>query len=194
MLVERDEYMKRGTHIGMRTAVKEMEPFIYQIKRNKLAVIDLDQTDQRLATGAHLLSQYQPEDVVVVSRKETGYQPVVQFGETTGATAIYGRFLPGTLTNPQSSNFMEPKIMVITDPVEDQQAIKEARDANIPVVGICNTGNDVAFIDYVIPANNLGKRSIGIMYYLLAAECLRNRGEIESIDSFEYSPDDFTMD
>lgn len=186
--------MARGTHIGMRTTTKKMKPFVFQIKRNKLAVVDLDKTDKRIEIAGKMLSHYEPQDIVVVSRKETGFKPVVQFGEVTGAISIHGRFLPGTLTNPLSTEFKEPKIMVITDPVEDKQAIKEARDANIPVIGIANTGNATDYLDLVIPANNLGKKSIGIIYYLLAAEYLKSRGKIKNLGELESKIDDFTME
>lgn len=185
--------MARGTHIGMRTTSKEMRKFVFQIKRNRIAVIDLDITDARIEKAANLLSKYPPEKILVVSRKETGFKPVLKFSEITGSKAIYGRFLPGTLTNPNSPNFIEPEIMVITDPVEDKQAIIEAKKANIPVIGICNTGNDTSYIDFIIPANNLGKRSIGLIYFLLARELMKKRGKIKEDKDFKYKIDDFVM-
>ncbi|MDY6771618.1 MAG: 30S ribosomal protein S2 [Candidatus Nanohaloarchaea archaeon] len=191
MLLDKDDYLEAGVNIGMRRKVEDMEPFIYRVKKNKLAIIDLEQTDERIATGAHFLAQYDPEDILVISRKEAGHEPIVTFAEAVGAERIYGRFMPGTLTNPTNEDFREPELVVVTDPVEDKQAVREAVQAHIPVVAICDTINKLEFIDYCIPANNKGTRSLATIYYLLAREYQKERGELDSDDDFDYTIDDF---
>ncbi|MDY6788337.1 MAG: 30S ribosomal protein S2 [Candidatus Nanohaloarchaea archaeon] len=191
MLMDRDEYLSAGVNVGMRRKVEDMEPFIFKVKNNKLAIIDLEKTDERIETAGKFLSNYDPEDILVVSRKKIGQKPVVKFAEATGAQKIFGRFMPGTLTNPNRETFVEPDVVVVTDPIEDRQAIDEAADARIPVVAICDTVNSIEDIDLVIPANNKGARSLALVYNLLAQEYLKNRGEIESADDFEFSIDDF---
>ncbi|MDY6777946.1 MAG: 30S ribosomal protein S2, partial [Candidatus Nanohaloarchaea archaeon] len=150
MLINKEEYLSAGANIGMRRKVEDMEPFIFRVKKNKLAIIDLEQTDERIQTGARFLSRYNPEDILVISRKEAGHKPVVTFAEATGAKKIFGRFMPGTLTNPDNDEFMEPEIVVVTDPKEDGQAVKEAVNAQIPVVAIADTVNSLSNIDFAI--------------------------------------------
>ncbi|MCJ7479310.1 MAG: 30S ribosomal protein S2, partial [Candidatus Nanohaloarchaeota archaeon QJJ-7] len=100
MLTDKENYLEAGVNIGSQQQVKDMEPFIFQVKKNNLAIIDLDKTDERLQNAAHLLANYEPEEILVVSRKDIGHRPVVTFSEATGSRRIFGRFMPGTLTNP----------------------------------------------------------------------------------------------
>lgn len=192
ILVDRETYLSKGVHIGMRAKSKDMEPYIYRVKKNKLAIIDLEKTDERIKQAAQFLSKFDPEEILLVSRKEEGWKPIVKFSEVTGAEEIYDRFMPGVLTNPNSDKFMEPKVVVVTDPLEDKQAVKEAVDAKIPIVAICDSANTLEFIDLVIPGNNKGKKSLGMIYYLLTREYLKATGEIEEDDEFELSVEDFT--
>lgn len=192
ILIDREEYLSKGVHIGMRAKSKHMEPFIYRVKKNKLAVLDLEETDNRIQKAGKFLSNFEPEDILLVSRKENGWKPIVKFSEVTGAEKIYGRFMPGVLTNPNSDDFMEPEVIVVTDPSEDKQAVKEAADAKIPIVAICDSANTLEFIDLVIPGNNKGKKSLGTIYYLLAREYQKERGEIEEYEEFDYSVEYFT--
>ncbi len=194
MLTAKDEYLEAGVNIGSRQKVQDMDPFIFQVKKNNLAIIDLDQTDERIQQAGQLLGRYDPEEVLVVSRKEIGHRPVVTFAEATGAQRIFDRFMPGTLTNPQSDDFMEPEILVVTDPEEDRTAVVESVDANIPVVAIADTGNSLEYIDYVIPGNNKAAGSVALIYYLLARETQKARGVIDSDDDFDFTVDDFTAD
>ena len=194
MLLEKEDYLSAGVNIGMRRRVEDMKPFIYRVKKNKLAVIDLEKTDERIETAGKFLANYEPEDILVISRKAIGHKPVVKFAEATGAEDIFGRFMPGTLTNPNNDDFMEPKVVIVTDPIEDKQAAGEAVEAKIPVVALCDTVNKLEYIDYAIPANNKGRKSLAVIYYLLAREYLKNRGEIESDDDFDYEIEDFEAD
>ena len=194
ILVERDQYLSRGVHIGMRNKSKDMESFVFHVKKSRLAIIDVEQTDKRLEIAGKFLARYKPEDILVVSRKENGFKPIKKMEEICGVKTIAGRFLPGMLTNPNSKEYIEPRIVVVTDPDEDKQAIKEALAAKIPVIAICDTGNSLKYIDFVIPANNKGKKSLGLIYYLLTRQYMLNRGLIKSEKDFKYSIEDFTQE
>ncbi len=194
MLMEKEAYLEAGVNIGSRQRVKDMESFIFRVKKNNLAIIDMEQTDERIERAASLLARYDPEDILVVSRKHIGHQAVVTFAEAVGSRRIYDRFMPGTLTNPSSEDFMEPEIVLVTDPEDDRTTVIETVDANLPVMAIADTGNSLEYIDYAIPANNKGKRSVATIYYLLAREILKKRGEIESDEDFDYAVADFEAD
>ena len=178
----------------MRNKSKDMESFVFHVKKSRLAIIDVEQTDKRLEIAGKFLARYKPEDILVVSRKENGFKPIKKMEEICGVKTIAGRFLPGMLTNPNSKEYIEPRIVVVTDPDEDKQAIKEALAAKIPVIAICDTGNSLKYIDFVIPANNKGKKSLGLIYYLLTRQYMLNRGLIKSEKDFKYSIEDFTQE
>ncbi len=186
LLVDRDEYLAHGVHIGTKGKNKDMEEYVFHVKKNQLAVLDLNQTDEKIREAAEFLAQYNPEDILVVGRKEAAKRPLRAFADTLGTQVIDGRFMPGTLTNPASDNFIEPEVVIVTDPEEDAQAIDEAEDAKIPVISLADSADSLEGIDDVIPANNKAENSIGLVYYLLAQQLVEARG-----DQTEVNVDDF---
>jgi small subunit ribosomal protein S2 len=104
---------------------------------------------------------------------------------------MLGRFMPGTLTNPLLPYYIEPQLMLISDPQTDEQAILEATNAGIPVIGISNTDNITSKIDLIIPANNRGRKSLAAIYWLLAREILLQKGQLKANESMKYEIDDF---
>lgn len=175
-LVPTDVYMKAGVHIGTKFRTKYMAPFIYKVRVDGLAVLNLQQIDKRIRIAAKFLSQYAPEDIIIVSRRENGWKPAKLFGKYTGAKVFTGRYQPGILTNTKLETFIEGKIMFATDPWPDRNAIKDAISAGIAVIGLCDTNNESNNLDFVVPANNKGRQSLGLIFYLLAREYLRERG------------------
>ena len=177
LLIDRDEYLANGVHIGTKAQHKDMEKHIFHVKKNQLAVLNLEDTDKRIRKAASLLADYDPEDILIVGRKEEAQLPVRKFSEAIGTMKVDGRFMPGTLTNPQSENFVEPEIVLVTDPETDAQAVQEARDTKVPVVAVADSENILEDIDLVIPANNKGNNALGTVFYLLAQETMKERGE-----------------
>ncbi len=189
-LADRNEYLSAGVHIGMRMKTKEMAPFIFKTRPDGLSVLDIEKTDERIEVAAKFISSY--NDVMVVCRKTNGIKPIKKMAEMINGKAVTERFLPGTLSNPNFKNYMEPDLVVVTDPIADKQAVKEATEKRIPIVAICDTYNDMEFIDLIIPANNKGKKSLGLIYYLLTREILKAKGDIKKNSDFKASLEDFT--
>lgn len=189
-LVDRNDYLSAGVHIGMRMKNKGMTPFIFKTRPDGLSVLDIEKTDERIKLAATFLGRY--NDIMVACRKANGIKAAEKCAEVIGAKVVTGRFLPGTLSNPNYKDYMEPEILLVTDPIADKQAITEATEKRIPIVAICDTYNDLEFVDLIIPANNKGKKSLGIIYYLLTREILKNREEIKNNDEFKASLEDFT--
>ena len=117
--------------------------------------------------------------------------PIEKFCELTGARIMLGRFMPGTLTNPSLPFYTEPQLIVVSDPEIDNQAVIEATNAGIPVVGIANTDNLTSNIDLIIPANNRGRKALATTYWLLAREILIQKGELTETQDMKYEIDDF---
>ncbi|MDI6888266.1 MAG: 30S ribosomal protein S2 [Methanocellales archaeon] len=185
-LIPVEEYLASGVHIGTQQKTEDMKKFIYRVRTDGLYVLDIQATDQRIRTAAKFLAKYDPSKILVVSARQYGQRPVEMLVKAIGATAIVGRFIPGTLTNPQYYRYMEPGVLIVTDPTGDAQAVTEAVSIGIPVVGLCDSNNLTSNLDLVIPTNNKGRKALATVYWLLAKEILRERGE-----AFNYSIDDF---
>ncbi len=191
MLVPEDTYLTSGVHIGTQQKSKDMQKFIFKVRSDGLYVLDVKKTDERLRMVAAFLSRYDPKDVLVVAVRQYGEKPVRVMSKILGFRSFPGRFIPGTMTNPQLPKYTEPKVLMVTDPAADKQALKEAVDIGIPIVGLCDANNETKYVDLVLPVNNKGRRSLALVYWLLTREILKNRGEIKSDDEFEHQVEEF---
>jgi small subunit ribosomal protein S2 len=178
LLTPLDTYLAAGIHIGTQQKNEAMKPYIYKVRADGLYVLDIKKSDERIRHAAKFLSRFEPGKILVVSRRQYGQKPIEDFARLVGATAIAGRFIPGSLTNPNLSSFLEPEVLLATDPRGDEQALKEAGKIGIPVVSLCDTDNSPSNVDLVIPTNNKGKRALAIVYWLLAREILNARGQL----------------
>jgi len=185
-LIPVDDYLSSGVHIGTQQKTGHMERFIHRVREDGLYVLDVSKTDERVRTAARFLESYEPSSILVTSSRRYGQHPAETFAEATGARVRSGRFIPGTLTNPDYDGYIEPEILVVTDPIGDAQAVKEAVTVGIPVIAMCDTNNATNNVDLVIPTNNKGRKALAVVYGLLAEEVLEARG-VET----EYTLEDF---
>jgi len=190
-LIPEDTYLTSGVHIGTQQKSADMKPFIFKIRSDGLYVLDIKQTDQRIRIAARFLSRFQPSSILVVSARQYGQKPSKLFADKIGARSFPGRFVPGTMTNPNLPEFIEPEVLFVTDPAADQQALHEALNIRIPVVGLCDANNETKNVDLVIPTNNKGRRALACIYWLLTREVLKARGNIKSDAEFTLTIDDF---
>jgi small subunit ribosomal protein S2 len=186
LLIPVEEYLGAGVHIGTQQNTDDMRRFIHRVRTDGLYVLDISMTDKRIRTAARFLANYDPEQMLVASSRQYGRFPAEKFAEAVGARARTGRFIPGTLTNPDYEGYIEPDVVVVTDPIGDAQAVKEAITVGIPVIAMCDSNNTVGNVDLVVPTNNKGRKALSVVYWLLANETLDNRGA----DNF-YALEDF---
>ncbi len=187
LLIPVEDYLGAGVHIGTQQKTKDMERFIHRVRDDGLYVLDVSQTDSRIRVAADFLANYNPEQILVTSSRQYGRFPAKKFADVIGARARTGRFIPGTLTNPDYAGYIEPDVVVVTDPIGDAQAVKEAITVGIPVIAMCDSNNQVSNVDLVIPTNNKGRRALSVVYWLLANETLdrRNAGTVYALEEFE---------
>jgi small subunit ribosomal protein S2 len=192
LLIPTEEYLKSGIHIGTKFRSKYMENFIYKTRTDGLSVLNLQKIDERLKVAGKLLANYEPQDIMVVCRRENGWKSIRMFEKATGVRAFPGRYPPGILTNPQLKNFVEAKIVLAVDVVPDKNALKDALVSGIPTIALCDTNNSTNNIDLIVPCNNKGKKSLGLIFWILAKEYMTNKGLLNKGQAFEYSIEDFT--
>ena len=184
LLLPREKYLSAGVHIGMTSKTADMKRFIYKIRSNGLAVLNVGLLDSRISYAASMIAGM--KNILIVSKKDNANEAVEKFAEITGARAIVGRFMPGSLTNPTYKNFFEPEIVIVTDPFTDKQVIKEAIQMRIPIIGFAGTYNETSYLDVVLPCNNKGKKSMALVLWLLAKLIVEKRG-----DKFEIPVEQF---
>ena len=148
LLIELDNYLAAGLHIGTQQKTSDMEKYIFRVRSDGLYVLDIQKTDERIRQIAKLLAKYDPEDILVVATRQYGQAPVKKFGELVGAKTIPGRFIPGTLTNP---------------------------------------------VDIAVPVNNKGRKAIALVYWLLARQILRERGDIPEDGDLDIDATEFEL-
>ncbi|MBI2548519.1 30S ribosomal protein S2 [Candidatus Woesearchaeota archaeon] len=191
-LVPTKQYLKTGIHIGTKFKTKYMDQFIYKTRPDGLSVLNLAKIDERIRIMAHFMAQYAPEEIIIVSRRENGWKAVSAFGKVTGVRVFAGRYPPGILTNSNLKNYTEVRLIVVTDAWPDRNAVQDAIRMGIPVIALCDTNNQSNNLDLVVPCNNKGKKSLGLLFYILAREYLTYRGMIKKPEEFTSTVEDFT--
>ena len=191
-LVPRDVYLKSGIHIGTKFRTAYMEQFIYKTRPDGLSVLNLQKIDERIKIVATFLAQYDPKDILVICRRENGWKAVDLFGKLTGIRTYAGRYPPGILTNPNLEQYTEAKIVMVVDAWPDRNAVLDSVKVGIPVIALCDTNNLTNFIDFVVPCNNKGKKSLGLLFFILTKELLKARGKLKEDEELKEKLEDFT--
>jgi small subunit ribosomal protein S2 len=184
LIIQRNMYLTAGAHIGMTFKTASMKRFIYNVRPNGLAVLNIGELDRRIGIASNMISN--SKKPLVVCRKDIGWEAVKKFGEITGIHVRAGRFMPGSLTNPSYADFSEPDLLIVIDPIADHQAMMEAAKARIPIISLADTSHDTTNIDLVMPCNNKGKRSLALIFWGIA-----NQLALKQNKEFTHKPEDF---
>ncbi len=188
-LISRQSYLASGLYIGTKQKARDMKEFIFEIRPDGVALFNLKKTDERIRTAVKVLSR--SKNLLVTSRKRIAFDALGMFSKLSGANVVTGRFMPGTLTNPQYDKFFEADMVFVVDPMTDYRVVDEAVKARIPVMAVCNSFNETKNIDYVIPANNSSRRSIATLFWIFGRELMKSKGEIGNDREYKYDARDF---
>ncbi len=180
-----------GIRVGTQIKTKFMKSFITKASPEGLYMLDIDITLERIKTAAKFINRVGTDKLIVCTGRRYAETPIEKFCEMLDTKKLLGRFMPGTLTNPSLPYYIEPKLVLISDPQVDEQAITEATNAGIPIIGIANTDNITSKLDVIIPANNRGRKALATVYWLLVRQILIERGELKEDESMKYEIDDF---
>jgi len=178
------------SHIGAKNLNFQMKKYVFKRKADGTHILNLNKTWEKILLAARLIVAIEnPKDVCVISGANFGQRAVLKFSTHIGATPVAGRYTPGTFTNQIQKAFQEPRVLVVTDPIVDHQAITEASYVNIPIIAFTNTDTPLDYVDVAIPCNNKSVHSVGLIWWLLAREVLRMRGTLSRDQEWEIMPD-----
>ena len=186
-LVPLEDYLKSGIHLGTKVITPAMRKYVYRRKADGLAVLNTNLVDKKLREGAEFISKFKPEEIIVVCKRMAGWNAVTLFSELTGIRAFTKKYPAGILTNLNLSEFIEPELIIVCDPWVDKNAMNDAKRMHKNVLSLCDTNNIAKDVENIIPCNNKGNKSLGLVFHILAREyCKKHKieKEIPSIETF----------
>jgi small subunit ribosomal protein S2 len=181
MLIPLDEYVKAGIYLGTRVVTPDMKPFVYRRRADGLAIFNTDTIDEKLKEGIEYLSKFNPEDIILICKRQAGWKTAEMFSKLTGIRVFTKKYPAGILTNTNLPNFFENELTIITDHWLDKNALNDTLKVRKKVLMVCDTNNFAKGASQIIIGNNKSARSLGIIFYLLARGYCKNR-KLETAD------------
>ncbi|MBT3643002.1 30S ribosomal protein S2 [archaeon] len=167
------DYIKTASYLGTKVITPSMRKYVYRRRLDGLAILNTLIVDKKLSDGIDFIKQYKPDEWTLVCKREAGWRAAKMFSELTGVRTFTKKYPAGVLTNTVLDNFIETNMILICDPWLDKNALTDAKNIRIPVVGICDTNNHSADIDVVMIGNNKSNKSLGLFFWLLSREYMK---------------------
>jgi small subunit ribosomal protein S2 len=186
-LVPLEMYIKAGSYIGTKVITPDMRKYVYRRRNDGIAIINTNLIDEKLKEAIRFLNKFRPEDWVLVCKREAGWRAAKLFSELTGVRVFTKKYPAGIITNISLPNFFETEMIFICDPWLDKNALNDAVNVKREVMGICDTNNLTKGVNVVVPANNKGNKSLGLILWIVAREYMHARGinkELPNLEEF----------
>ncbi len=180
-----EDYIKTSSYLGTKVITPSMRKYVYRRRMDGLAILNTLIVDKKLKDAIEFISQFKPNEWVLACKREAGWRAVKMFSELTGVRVFTKKYPAGIITNLTLPDFFETNMVMICDPWLDKNALTDARNIKIPVVGICNTNNNTADIDVVVIGNNHSNKSLGLFFWLLSREYMKAHGIDKKLPSLE---------
>jgi small subunit ribosomal protein S2 len=174
-LVPIEDYLKSSMHLGTRVITPHMRKYIYKRRADGLAVFNTNLLDKKIRDCADYLSKFSPEQIVVVCKREAGWEAVKKFANTLGIKVFTKKYPAGTLTNINLDDFFEKDLVLICDPWLDKNALNDANKIKMEVMSICDSNNYRFGINKFVIGNNKSAKSLGMIFYLLTKLYIEQR-------------------
>jgi len=168
MLIPLEEYVKSGIYLGTKVVTPNMKPFVYRRRADGLAIFNTDLIDEKLKEGIDYLSQFNPEDIILVCKRQAGEKAARMFSKLTGIRTFTKKYPAGILTNTNLPDFFENELTIVTDSWLDKNSLQDTLKVRKKVLMICDTNNFSQGADQIIIGNNKSAKSLGVIFYLLA--------------------------
>lgn len=187
LLVPLEDYMRFGVYLGTKVITGHMRNYVYRRRADGLTTINTKKIDDMLRVAASFLSLYEPEEIIVICKRQSGWQGAIQFGKVTGIRVFTKKYPAGIITNTNLPDFFEPSLVFIADPWLDKAPLFDGIKLNIPIVALCDTNNLATYIDLIVPCNNKSGKSLGLIFWILAREYIKKRNlkvQLPAIEEF----------
>lgn len=184
-LVPLDDYVKTGIHLGTRVITPDMKKFVYRRRADSIGVLNTALIDEYIKKAIDLVSKYPTEEIILVCKREAGWKPAILFSEATGIKVFTKKYPAGMMTNTKLETFYEPELAIICDPWIDKNALVDAVKTNKKRIVLCDTNNFTKDATLIIPCNNKGTKSLGLIFYLIAKGYIEKRKLKTKLPSME---------
>lgn len=187
LLIPLEDYVRTGIHLGTKVITPDMKKYVYRRRADSIGVLNTTLIDEQLKKAIELISKYSPEEIILVCKREAGWKAANKFGEATNIKVYTKKYPAGMMTNPNLEEFYEPELIIACDAWIDKNALKEGKITNKKIIMLADTNNFTRGADVIVPCNNKGTKSIGLVFYLIARGYTENRKmnvKVPSIFSF----------
>ncbi len=191
MLIPLEEYVKAGIYLGTKVVTPEMKPFVYRRRADGLAIFNTDLIDEKLKEGAEYLSKFNPEDIILVCKRQAGWKAATKFAELTGIRTFTKKYPAGILTNTTLPDFFENELTIVVDSWLDKNALHDTLRVRKKVLMVCDTNNFSKGADKIIIGNNKSPKSLGVIFYILAKAYCKEKGIEAEIPDLEWWTEEF---
>lgn len=195
-------------HLGHSTALWNpvMQPYIYG-SRNGIHFFDLEKTLEHLKLAAKVVHGVAKNDgnILFVGTRPGQKRFVVEAAKRAQAYHVFDRWVPGTITNgkhvvghgqvstlvtkhkrnspPPASpmpqpNAVLPDLIIVLNPLENRNLMKECAKGRVPTIGIIDTDADPRWVTYAIPANDDSLRCASLIAGVLSRAAAQGRKEM----------------